>query len=1267
MNRNRYNNHFQKLSQINRKLPEIAIDYVHPIEMNNDELINYSFKYAQYLNYYNTKNEIDGNWQEFYSANFSIILTILEQIDFYTYREKFKLLSESVQEALNLEDAILSMRELFNFLNVFLLNIEQIYKLLSSIDIFAFEDKLDPTLIEEIQQNKNKLRKWELELNAIEQSTYLIYENNEEKSAVPEQLFIFSSGEAALVKIQNAIETLHDFFVELAGKSRHQILVKKNGLKNKIVLDPQSNVYTPNLAITKAFIELYLKLIKLNAQLTKRHLDFYYKDILSQKQRSAEKDFVHLVITPGVNYESLVLKNGNLFTADFDENDNRSIVYKNVNDDVISQSKIKKLFNIYLNQTSHKKIIEKNVLTKSVSIEDPMIGIGNQNMVLFGNNQTFISDDSPQKMEDGKIGFYIGSQILFQQNGERLINVILYFEKTSFLNLKFFIDTYADLNQRDSRTLSNEFFKAAFEIYYTNKEGWIPFETFSVTFDPDDIEDCKIEYNFKLTNEEASIDLYNNPIHGDIEDIEIPLFKFIINTNSFFNAYNFTNNLNVERIGFRVSVKNETNLSLRNNLGNLSPENPFQMFGNTPGLRSFFDIQNENIFNKFTKDFTINIKWFDLPINENGFKDYFKEYEVEVDNNAYKVGISSWEHGKFRPRIPEQQVFNLFESYRINDKIDFLSTSTTISSIDFAKLKFTNEMNFNRSENEVISRHSDGMIRISLLNPIFGFGHKLFTKLFSDISLNNARWFRKKKNLPNDPISPSIKLISVDYTLETNELLYNVALKQNKQSDISLIHIHPFGYEKIYPNISKSLYSLVTNFHADNQFIIGIDQVIIGQEMSIYFELDEIKSQYNAQEDYSIQWHYLSNNTWKLFSSKNIIEDTTKNLIQSGIIKLVIPKDINKNNTIFSDSLFYIKVELYNGNNFKKQLKNIFINGVLVERCFDETYNNDLIQLNSNSIRKLMVDLPEIDQIIQPYQNFQGLPQESEDSFYIRISEMLRTKNRYVTIRDITQAILNKFNNISLVEILGNGNQNSILRKSIYHDLDMVITLIPKFSKIENYDFDNIPAVDSELLFQVKEFVKTIVPDQVKVVILNPIYEKIKVNCKVVFKESRGNNEIKIYTNLLNKEISSFIAPWIENGSENGIEIKNHIHIDDIIDFIKDRPYISMVNSLSLIHLHPIYDEIKHEISYQLNDTAEYKINKIPTSLINSIFAPANNHQITVVQDKIAVDPVKVGINDLEIGKELIIQDSSISLGQTGEEIVENMQKSNNFTLTLKL
>jgi hypothetical protein len=234
MARSRYNNYFHKLTQINRKLPELDVNYVHPIEVNSEDLINYSFKYSQFLNYFNNENKVDGNWQEFYGSSFSVILSILEQVDFYAYREKFKLFSESIINSNDINESKNSLNHLFDFLINFLNEIDQVYKLLLSIDIFTFDDKIDPVLIEEIEFYKNQLSRWIEESNNIDNLNFYPASFNEKNETFNEDFYIFRIGINPVEKIKKGLETLNTFFIEFAGKSRHQILIKKKSLKNKI-------------------------------------------------------------------------------------------------------------------------------------------------------------------------------------------------------------------------------------------------------------------------------------------------------------------------------------------------------------------------------------------------------------------------------------------------------------------------------------------------------------------------------------------------------------------------------------------------------------------------------------------------------------------------------------------------------------------------------------------------------------------------------------------------------------------------------------------------------------------------------------------------------------------------------------------------------------------------------------------------------------------------------------------------------------------------
>lgn len=1261
--RKRYKSNYNKLSQLDRRLPEIDVNYVYPDERTSEQLLNYTYKYSKFLNYYNNQNKIDGNWQEFYSANFEVLLSILKQIDFYEYKEKFQLVQENIYNSYDIFSINISLNKLFDFLFDLLEDIEDIYKLILSIDTFTFDKKLSPLVLDEIIFFRQQLTNWIEEVNSIDEVQ--IFSNHigiiNQNVVLPRDFQIFQNGPIAIERIKNGLGSLNLFFVEIVEKSRHQILIIKKALETRISLNQEESNYPPNLGLIKTFIDLSLQLNKQNNSITKKHLDFYFKDILLQSPINAKQDYVHVVVLPGINNESFLLKKGTLFNAKL-ENSIEPLLYKSVTDVIISQSKVKRLINLNFSQTSQNEISEKILYTKDIVIEDPTEGIESAITSLFGHNQTFMPIDSFLKMDLGVFGFLVGSKILFQESGEIVVNILFYLDDASFDILSTFINRYAKDNRRDQKVLANDLFKAAFEIYYTTNEGWFEIEHFTVSFDTENNIDCKIEYNFKLHANDPYFAIYSNPLHGNIENIETPMFKFIINPYSFYNAYNYLNTLNFNRIGFQVIVKESVDISLRNSSGNLSIDSPATAFGSNPSLHSFLDIQSENIFNKYTKNFSVNIYWHDLPANEDGFKDYYKEYNADIQNDSFEIGISTIDNGKVKPIIKDQQNFKLFESYRIDDKKDFLSSKTNINSIDFAKLIFNNEMNLNRVESDIITRHSKGIIRLTLLEPSFSFGHKIFPKLFSEVSLNNVKRFKKKKKIPNEPISPSVKFISVNFTLESSELFTHSLMKNKKKKDISLIHIHPQGFEKIYPEQKKELFSLIPTYNSDNHLIIGVDNVFLDQELSIYFELDEIKFDQTRFEKYQIKWSYLTSNNWKVFSNKYIKEDSTKNLIQSGIIKLLIPNDINNTNSIFNDNLYYIKVELFSSQNFKKALKNIFINGLLVEKVIDIDKPNELQFLPHSSIDKTTINIPEIDQVVQPYSNFNGSYNETIDNFYTRVSEMLRTKNRFVSSRDICQTILNKFPNISYVECMCNGAQ----KDTINENEDIIITVLPKFLKIENYNSEDLPCVDTDSLHEISDYIKNVIPKKVKIKIANPTFEKIKVNCKVTFQDNRSSQIIKVNLNKLNQDISEFIAPWIVKGSEFGLETLNSINIDDLVNFIQKRPYVKMVNSFSIIHIYQEFNKVKGRMKYILFDSAKSPLKIITTSSKNSIFSPVNLHRIIPVTLPTSKSIKPLGIKDLEIGKEFIIQKENSNITEKHVKSSDS-QKNTIFSLILKM
>jgi len=66
--------HNSGTSQAQRALPGLSVDYAKVDERSTSDLLLFAKKYGAYLNYYNEKNELTGNWSAFMAKDISVII-----------------------------------------------------------------------------------------------------------------------------------------------------------------------------------------------------------------------------------------------------------------------------------------------------------------------------------------------------------------------------------------------------------------------------------------------------------------------------------------------------------------------------------------------------------------------------------------------------------------------------------------------------------------------------------------------------------------------------------------------------------------------------------------------------------------------------------------------------------------------------------------------------------------------------------------------------------------------------------------------------------------------------------------------------------------------------------------------------------------------------------------------------------------------------------------------------------------------------------------
>jgi hypothetical protein len=233
-------------------------------------------------------------------------------------------------------------------------------------------------------------------------------------------------------------------------------------------------------------------------------------------------------------------------------------------------------------------------------------------------------------------------------------------------------------------------------------------------------------------------------------------------------------------------------------------------------------------------------------------------------------------------------------------------------------------------------------------------------------------------------------------------------------------------------------------------------------------------------------------------------------------------------------------------------------------------------------------------------------------------------------MRDIEQFILDKFPQILMVKCLGQGDEDQLVLPGV----NIQIILIPKELDSGGFTSDQ-PKVNLATLFKVKQFLTPFLSPFINAEVGNPVYERVKVVCKVKFNKAMDFDE-GFYIQELNKDIKKYICSWLYESTAS-IAIGAAIYLSDMLNYIKGLYYISGVTGFSLVHFFKVRDIQTGEYNSEIVDSAISNVEFIRGSVPEAVLIPADDHLITVQKDMVYEEPSKVGIGSLPVGDELLI------------------------------
>jgi hypothetical protein len=1225
------------INQDGRRIKDLDPGYVKIDDRKISDFLKFVSDFAGQVNFYNEKNEIEGDWRDFFTSDKNILILLITEFDLTSQLVQFEKLEAQIHLASNDHEALEALRKLF----VFLHNIIQIFNLTCkkleygnnfdniSLELGSIIKGLSKEISEIIAYNRQAEQRFGEPFSFLHPEEFI-----DLSIAVPE---IFVEAFEIKLRIIPALEFIRETFFNLRSKYHNFLAVASFYYKDYDILN---NEYPPHISLCITFLKLFEHLVDQVNTLSSEHLEFYFKRVLQLQLKQAKPDSVHIVFDPST-YDRVLLERGELLQAEVDSN----MLYYSIDEEtVVTKAKIKNLKTLILDE--HTQVISPNhddydvkeiEIYKALHLNIQASDVLDQQSVLkswpvLGESQFELSDED-RTMEDTEIGIILSSPVLYQPEGNRSISLIIYFEQTSFSQLLQYFKNYANVTGKLLQAVSYELLSDVFIISYTSSMAWEEVNSYTVKIN---MLDRNLEIKFELSAVDKGIDIYNSQNHGENYDSEWPIIKLILNYQSTHNPFSLFRKLLIERVTISANVKGSRAIKLQNNIGNLSPDNPFHPFGPQPVIGSYLDIKNTNIFNRYTKDFSIKMDWIDLPRVSGGWKTYLKEYNANFSNESFKIKLSGLSQGKFKPPLNLRQEFNLFNSEKLDFGSEILSEITEIRDIDLKRLELPNRPRLNQESSAQDNNFTEGTVRLEFSSPEESFGSKLYPQIFPETVMHNSKRFSKKRPLPNAPNIPVVRSITVDYTLEHSEVLIKTV--KNEDSALKIIHQYPFGYENIYPESDKQPYNFIPDFEFENNLYIGIEDLYPNQELSLLFQFQESNFSDYVKDPEPIVWSYLYDNSWVILDKGEVLCDHTNNFINNGIVKITMPKNMQNTNTKLLPNLFWLRASSGGQWNIKSKMIGVYPHAVTATRVIDHADHVTDIKLSPNSIKAFKNKIPGINGINQLFPSYGGMAAETTDQYYLRISERLRHKSRMVTNRDIEESILEEFPQLLMAKSISpalslEAHDNQFSRK-------IRVIIVPKAAN-EVFFTDNQPKVNLANLYKIKNFVKSGISSFVDIEIENPVYEKIKLIGKVKF-NGKKSGESGYYKQKLEEDIRKYLCPWLYESSLS-FKIGSQIYVTDLINYIKKQPYVEYLTGFSVLHFFNWRNELTGEIFSGMNDIGKNKMNYIRGTVPEAVLIPSDEHLFTIMEDEDYSEASEIGIGSLKISQELLINDSIIS------------------------
>jgi hypothetical protein len=1208
------------------------------IKIDNRSLVDFieqTRQNALSTDFVNQKNEVSGNWYQFFETNPLFIATefIKWPIDaWYSEYEKkvvhLKNIDTTKNETSGKKACLESLLAVFAF-------VDQCLKKMSDAHTFDI--------------NKPLRNEFKLAINRSVGQSFTYFNQLYSLYINSDQTIKWSNYWPNLIKDEKdkAAPTGKQFADEYQLLKNVGIQIKEAfkflAIRIEALLPEllgKTGEHSPQVGLLLSFFRSNVFLQDKLNEFTKRHLDTFYRDLLDQKPKPAVADFTYAILPlPSHVEQALVTKNEKLVAGTYENG--TEITYQLTAQYGLNTAQIAKIRQLYVARNKAVGVSDSLGFVSGMYKADYNVTeagflteINQSSLIevpLFGEDQLMLSA-SNRIMQFAKLGFSISSPTFFLKEGQRDVSVIFELDKLSMTSLINYIEEVSTTREMSADAAMQLILGSIFEINYTGVSGWQKVERYAIGLEGK-WADAKLRIDFSLGISAEPFLAYDNEVHGKGYAVKNePILSFHLKADDTLYGYSFIRDLAIDSYTIEVQVKGIRSLKLFNNYGALDQDSLFNPFGTPSKVGSYLLVGYEELATKTLTDLSIDISWFNLPRLIGGFKKYYEGYNADIDNSSFEVEVSMLSNYEYKPS-KQKQLLPLFE---IDPDTEKLVTKTTFDGLN---LDILSAVPTYKMAEDLQPNAEAGFLKFELVNPEIGFGEEQYPSLLTKALMHNAQEKKVEKHIvePKEPISPQANAIKLSYKARTKVSLNEMELSMNEQAACgSFYHLTPFSIKPTFENGIVTTQAMVPKYLERGFLYLAFTGSFKSGELNILLELDESKIRdVNSYAKRKVVWQYLLDGRWVNFKDAEILSDHTNSLSNSGIIRFIIPKSLqdqanrkeSAENLIEDDKYTWIRVVTDQSAWMFPNLAYIKSNAVSVEWVQTNESTTWPGTLKPNSIERFKNERSDIGEVSQPFASFGGQKEEHELAFYQRVANRIHHKNRLFRPQDIEHYLLDHYPSLYQVKCL----QPEALVGTTFAN-SMAIIAVPR---IKENAFFYLPYLGERQRIEIEKKLASKISPHIKASLINPFYERVRIVANMVFEEGLDKGQA---IEMLNHAIRTYLCPWF-NEPQQAMEFKSALDKDLFQDYIESLPYVTFVSKFSILLIKD--DGDRRDIIDSAKGNALLKGSKAW-----SVFIPDYVHDITVVEETDYENPQSLNLSRMEIGDDFVLGDANAGSGK---------------------